>query len=58
MKNLNMSDKNSIVAIYESHHFLLVLHGTPQEVEHAKDCLDNTQATETMVHAEPVAVGV
>jgi len=38
--------------------FLLLLHGKPQEVEHAKDCLDNTQATETTVHAEPVAVGV
>ena len=38
--------------------FLLVLHGTPQDVEHAKDRLDNTQATETTVHAEPVAVGV
>ena len=38
--------------------FLLILHGTPQEVEHAKDHLDNTQATETALHAEPVAVGV
>ena len=38
--------------------FLLILHGTPQEVERAKDRLDNTQATETTVHAEPVAVGV
>ena len=38
--------------------FLLILHGTPQEVERAKDSLDNTQATETTVHAEPVAVGV
>ena len=38
--------------------FLLLLHGTPQEVEHAKDRLDNTHATATAVHAEPVAVGV
>jgi len=38
--------------------FLLILHGTPEEMEHAKDRLDNTQATETTVHAEPVAVGV
>jgi hypothetical protein len=30
----------------------------PQEVERAKDCLDNTEATETTVHAEQVAVGV
>ena len=38
--------------------FLLILHATPQEVERAKDRLDNTQATETTIHAEPVAVGV
>ena len=38
--------------------FLLILHGTPQEVERAKDSLDNTKATETTVHTEPVAVGV
>jgi uncharacterized membrane protein len=38
--------------------FLLILQGMPEEVERAKDCLDNTQATETTVHAEPVAVGV
>ena len=38
--------------------FLLILHGTPEEVDRAKDRLDNTQATETSVHAEPVAVGV
>lgn len=38
--------------------FLLILHGTPEEVERAKDRLDNTQATETSVHAEPLAVGV
>ena len=38
--------------------FLLILHGTPQEVEHAKECLDNTQATETTVHTEPLTVCV
>jgi uncharacterized membrane protein len=38
--------------------FLLILHGTPEEVERAKDRLDDTQATETTVHAEPVAAGV
>ena len=38
--------------------FLLILHATPQEVLRAKDRLDNTQATETTIHAEPVAVGV
>jgi hypothetical protein len=38
--------------------FLLILHGTPQEVERAKDRLDNTETTETTVHAKPVAVGV
>jgi uncharacterized membrane protein len=53
--------KNSVLQ-YEANvkagKFLLILHGTPQEVERAKDRLDNTQATETTVHAEPVAVGV
>ena len=53
--------KNSVLQ-YEANvkagKFLLILHGTPQEVEHAKDRLDNTQATETTVHTEPVAVGV
>jgi uncharacterized membrane protein len=38
--------------------FLLILHGIPEEVERAKDCLDNTQATETTVHAEQIAVDV
>ena len=37
--------------------FILILHATPQEVERAKDRLDNTKATETTIHAEPVAVG-
>ena len=36
--------------------FLLILHAPPQEVERAKDRLDNTQATESTIHAEPVAV--
>jgi hypothetical protein len=53
--------KNSILQ-YEANvkagKFLLILHGTPQEVEHAKGSLDSTQATETTVHVEPVAVGV
>ena len=38
--------------------FLLILHGTPEEVEDAKDRLDETQAVETRLHSEPVAVGV
>ena len=38
--------------------FLLILHGTPQEVERAKQRLDDTEATETTVHAKPVIVGV
>jgi uncharacterized membrane protein len=53
--------KNSIVqyeARVKAGKFLLILHGTPQEVELAKDRLDNTQATETTLHAEAVAVGV
>ncbi len=37
--------------------FLLIVHATPQEVRRAKDCLDDTQATETTIHAEPFAVG-
>lgn len=53
--------KNSVLQYEESvkaGRFLLILHGTPEEVERAKDRLDNTQATETTVHAELVAVGV
>lgn len=38
--------------------FLLILHATTEEVERAKDRLDDTQAAETAIHAEPVAVGV
>jgi uncharacterized membrane protein len=36
---------------------LLVVHGTTQEVENAKEILSQTQAT-VMVHGEPVAVEV
>ena len=36
--------------------FLLVLQAPPPEVERAKGCLDDTQATGTTIHAEPVAV--
>ena len=53
--------KNSVLQYEESikaGKFLLILHGTPEEVERAKGRLDNTQATKTTVHAEPVAVGV
>ena len=53
--------KNSILQ-YEANlragKFLLILHATPEEVERAKDRLDDTQAAETTIHAEPVAVGV
>ena len=37
---------------------LLVIHGTAEEVEHAKDLLNQTEATATTVHAKlaPVAV--
>ena len=38
--------------------FLLILHATPEEVQLAKDRLDDTQAAETTIHAEPVAVRV
>ena len=38
--------------------FLLILHGTPEEVQRAKDRLDGTHAAETAIHAEPAAVGV
>ena len=36
---------------------LLVVHGTPDEVENAREILNQTQSTIT-VHGEPVAVGV
>jgi hypothetical protein len=37
--------------------FLLIFHGTPLESVHFKDRWNNTQATETAVHNELVAVG-
>lgn len=37
--------------------FLLIVHATPQEVRRVKDCLDDSQAAETTIHAEPFAVG-
>ena len=37
---------------------LLVAHGTSEEVERAKDILQQTQAQTTTVHAEQAAVGV
>ena len=53
--------KNSIVQ-YETEvkngKLLLVAHGTPEEVERAKDILHQTQAETTTVHAEQAAVGV
>jgi hypothetical protein len=38
--------------------FLLIIHATPEEVERAKECLDESQAVETTVHAEPAEMGV
>jgi hypothetical protein len=53
--------KDSIL-LYEENvrigRFLLVLHGTPWEVERAKERLDNHRTAETTVHAGPVAVCV
>jgi uncharacterized membrane protein len=37
---------------------LLVVNGTADEVERARDLLHQTRATTTTVHAEPAAVGV
>ncbi len=53
--------KNSVIqyeAKVKNGKLLLVLHGTDDEVEHAKDLLDQTQAKTTTVYAEQVAVGV
>jgi hypothetical protein len=36
---------------------LLVAHGTPEEIEHAKDILRQTQAQAVAVHARQVTVG-
>jgi uncharacterized membrane protein len=53
---------NNSVVQYETEvkngKLLLVAHGTADEVERAKDLLDETQAESTTVHAEQVAVGV
>ena len=53
--------KNSVVQ-YETEvkngKLLLVAHGTVEEVERAKDLLQQTQAKTTTVHAERAAVGV
>jgi uncharacterized membrane protein len=53
--------KNSVVE-YETEvkngKLLLVAHGTPDEVERAKELLDKSRAKKTTVHAEQVAVGV
>ena len=50
--------KNSVLqyeAKVKAGKFLLILHATPEEVERAKDRLDDTQAAETTIHAEPAA---
>jgi hypothetical protein len=53
--------KNSVLQ-YETEvkngKLLLVAHGTPAEVERAKDILHQTQAQTTTVHAEQVAASV
>ena len=53
--------KNSILQ-YEANvkagKFVLILHGTPEEVLRAKDRLDQTQAAEATIHTEPAGVGV
>src|SRR5271165_2085267 len=52
--------KNSVVK-YETEvkngRLLLVAHGTLEEVERAKDILNQTRAKTTTVHAEPAVVG-
>ena len=53
--------KNSIVQ-YETEvknwKLLLVVHGTADEVERARELLDQSEANSTAVHGEPVTVGV
>jgi len=53
--------KNSIVQ-YETEvkngRLLLVVHGTADEVERARDLLRQSQAKTTAVHGEPAALGV
>jgi uncharacterized membrane protein len=50
--------KNSVLQ-YETHvkngKLLLVLHGTPKEVERARDLLDQSEANLTAVHGEELA---
>ena len=52
---------NSIVQ-YETQvkngRILLIAHGTTEDVERAKELLDETDATSATVHAEKVAVAV
>jgi uncharacterized membrane protein len=53
--------KNSILqyeASLKAGKFLLILHATHDEVQRAKDRLDGTQAVETTIHGEPVAMHV
>jgi hypothetical protein len=53
---------NNSVVKYETEvkngKILLVAHGTTEDVERAKELLDDTDATSATVHAEKVAVGV
>ena len=53
--------KNSVVK-YETEvkngKILLVAHGTAEDVEHAKELLDGTQAESATIHGEQAAVGV
>jgi uncharacterized membrane protein len=53
--------KNSVMK-YETEvkngSLLLVVHGTLDEVQHAKDLLSQTEATKTTIHAEHVVAGV
>ena len=54
--------KNSVLqyeACVKNGKLLLLLHGAPEEVERAKDLLDETDASSTTVHGEqPAAAGV
>ncbi|MFZ1933071.1 MAG: hypothetical protein WCB27_21140 [Thermoguttaceae bacterium] len=58
MKTLSIVGKDYYTDKHVVGYYNLIFHGTPQKAERAKDRLDNTKATETMVHAESVAVGV
>jgi hypothetical protein len=53
--------KNSVLqyeTAVKNDKLLLVAHGTADEVQRARDLLDQTGAETTTVHAEPAAVGV